>query len=146
MFYFSVDSKYMLDVNFNELERNGVFQDSAFQEKFVEAIPQKLPVEFKDEEGTQYIYSEIIEDIISNEVFLRAHNHSPTSIKEALKIIREYFFHPPLRIIIGSKHHVIVGCWGSDISKLDIQYQPDASNGHIFSNRFYTGGYLTVKR
>ena len=114
MFHFSVDSKYLLDVNIDDLAEQGVIFDYEFQKRFTE----DLRINFeKHDLSSEDACDEL--DLLDMQGFFKV-EESPPSVDECLEIISK-FFHPPFCIWFEGKPYKIGGNYG------EIDYFNDTS-------------------
>ena len=90
MFHFSVESKYVSDVDLNELVREGIVFDEAFQQHAMKTI-----MENSERYGVNPNDAVDVLDEMVIEGFFTVKEFSPTTLEEALELIKKYFFHPP---------------------------------------------------
>ena len=106
MFHFSVDSKYLLDVNIDDLAEQGVIFDYEFQKRFTE----DLRINFEkyglsSEEACDEL------DLLDMQGFLKV-EESPSNVDECVEIIHKFFFFPPYCIWFEGKSYKIAGHYG----------------------------------
>ena len=106
MFHFSIDSKYLLDVNIDELAEQGVIFDYAFQKKFTEDLRINFEQHGLSCEDACYEL-----DLLDMQGFFKI-EESPSNVDECLKIISKFFFHPPYCIWFERKSYKIAGNYG----------------------------------